>query len=293
MKNSVYLLMVVLVAWIFSSCKMTESERLEVLLQQWNGKEISFPKNLPFMEYGEKRVDFDMSRGKYKIVHYVDSAGCTSCKLNLKQWDEFISYMDSVTGHAVPCLFYIHTKQKRELKIALKENGFDYPVCLDMGNEFYRLNKFPMTPLLQTFLLDADNRIIGMGDPVRNPRIKELYLNLINGKHGKQEMEQARTTAELSHKEIDFGTFFWEEKQDTVVKLVNTGEKLLVIHDISTSCGCTVADYTKQPARPGESLDVKVSFEAERPEYFKKNIVVHCNTDNSPLVFWVTGHARN
>ena len=28
------------------------------------------------MEYGEKRVDFDISKGRYKIVHYVDSAGC-------------------------------------------------------------------------------------------------------------------------------------------------------------------------------------------------------------------------
>lgn len=61
---------------MFSSCKMMESERLEVLLQQWNGKEIFFPKNLSFMEYGEKRVDFDISKGRYKIVHYVDSAGC-------------------------------------------------------------------------------------------------------------------------------------------------------------------------------------------------------------------------
>lgn len=272
---------------------MTESERLEVLLQQWNGKEIFFPKNLSFMEYGEKRVDFDISKGKYKIVHYVDSAGCTSCKLNLKQWDEFIFYMDSVTGHTVPCLFYIHTKQKRELKIALKENGFDYPVCLDMENEFYRLNKFPMTPLLQTFLLDENNRIVGMGDPVRNPHIKELYLNLISGKRRKQEMEQARTTVELSSKEIDFGTFLWEEKQDTVVRLINIGDKPLVVYNIATSCGCTVVDYSKQPARPGESLNLKVSFEAERPEYFRKNIVVHCNADNSPLVFWITGHARN
>lgn len=272
---------------------MTENERLEVLLQQWNGKEIFFPKNLSFMEYGEKRVDFDISKGKYKIVHYVDSAGCTSCKLNLKQWDEFIFYMDSVTGHNVPCLFYIHTKQKRELKIALKENGFDYPVCLDMENEFYRLNKFPMTPLLQTFLLDENNRIVGMGDPVRNPHIKELYLNLISGKRRKQEMEQARTIVELSSKEIDFGTFLWEEKQDTVVRLINTGDKPLVVYNIATSCGCTVVDYSKQPARPGESLNLKVSFEAERPEYFRKNIVVHCNADNSPLVFWITGHARN
>ena len=292
MKTHFYLMLTLLAVCLLSSCQKTEAERLEQLLQKWYEKEITFPKNPSFTVYGEKESDFTIPVGGYKLVHYVDSVGCTSCKLNLDKWKEYVTYLDSVTGHTVPCLFFIHATQKREVKIALKESRFEHPVCLDVENEFYRLNKFPMEPMLHTFLLDKDNRIIGMGDPVRNPRVKELYLNLINGKRDKQEMEQIRTTAQLSHKEVDFGSFSWSVKRDTVVTLVNTGQKPLVIHDIATSCGCTVAAYDKHPASPGESLAIKVSFKADRPEHFHKNIIVHCNTEESPLVLWVKGHAE-
>ena len=292
MKKPIYLILALFVTCLLSSCQKTEAERLEQLLQKWYEKEITFPKNPSFTVYGEKESDFTIPEDGYKLVHYVDSVGCTSCKLNLGKWKEYITYLDSVTGHRVSCLFFIHATQKREVKIALKENRFEHPVCLDVENEFYRLNKFPMEPMFQTFLLDGDNRIVGMGDPVKNPRVKELYLNLISGKREKQEMEQTRTVAQLDCQKVDFGTFPWEVKKDTVVTLTNKGTKPLVIHDIATSCGCTVADYDKWPARPGESLNIKVSFKADRPEHFRKNIIIHCNTDESPLVVWVQGLAK-
>ena len=146
--------------------------------------------------------------------------------------------------------------------------------------------------MLQTFLLDKDNRIVAMGDPVTNPKIKELYLNIINGKRNKQELEQTRTEAEISTSAIDFGFFHWEERKDTVVTLVNKGQKPLVIHDIVTSCGCTVADYDKRPARPGESVKVKISFKADHPERFNKTVGIYCNTEKSPYVVRVMGEAR-
>lgn len=49
-----------------------------------------------------------------------------------------------------------------------------------------------------------------------------------------------------------------------MVTLTNTGTKSLVIHDIATSCGCTVADYDRHPARSGEILNIIVSFKADR-----------------------------
>ena len=277
---------------LLPSCKMTESEKLEKLLREWNGKEIIFPKSPSFTIYGETEADFRIPTDGYKIVHYLDSIGCISCKLNLGKWKEYIAYMDSVTNGTVPCLFFIHATQKREVKISMKEDKFDYPACLDTKNEFYKLNHVPLYPMLQTFLLDKDNRIVAMGDPVTNPKVKELYLNIINGKQNKQEIEQTRTEAEISTSAIDFGSFHWDERKDTVVTLVNKGKKLLVIHDIVTSCGCTVADYDKRPAQPGESVKVKISFKADYPERFNKTVGIYCNTKESPYVVKVMGEAK-
>lgn len=277
---------------ILPSCKQTQSEKLEKLLREWTGKEIVFPNNPSFTIYGEQEADFKIPNDGYKVVHYLDSIGCISCKLNLEKWKEYIAYMDSATNGTVPCVFFFHAKEKREVKISLKEDNFDYPVCMDTANEFYQLNRFPMYPILQTFLLDKDNRIVAMGDPVTNPKIKELYLNLINGKQSKQELEATQTTAEISTSTIRFGSFHWEEKQDTVVTLRNTGKKLLVIHDIVTSCGCTVADYDKRPVMPGKSVDVKISFKADHPEHFNKTVGIYCNTTESPFVVKVMGQAK-
>lgn len=277
---------------LLPSCKQTQSEKLEKLLREWTGKEIVFPNNPSFTIYGEQEADFKIPTDGYKVVHYLDSIGCISCKLNLEKWKEYIAYMDSATNGTVPCVFFFHAKEKREVKISLKEDNFDYPVCMDTANEFYQLNRFPMYPILQTFLLDKDNRIVAMGDPVTNPKIKELYLNLINGKQSKQELEATQTTAEISTSTIRFGFFHWEEKQDTVVTLRNTGKKLLVIHDIVTSCGCTVADYDKRPVMPGKSIEVKISFKADHPEHFNKTVAIYCNTTESPFVVKVMGQAK-
>ena len=276
---------------VLPACKQTQSEKLEKLLREWTGKEIVFPNNPSFTIYGEQESDFKIPTDGYKVVHYLDSIGCISCKLNLNKWKEYIAYMDSVTNGTVPCVFFFHAKQKREVKVSLKKEHFDYPVCMDTANEFYQLNRFPMYPILQTFLLDKDNRIVAMGDPVTNPKIKELYLNLISGKQSKQELEETRTTAEVSASVIRFDNFHWEEQQDTIVTLRNTGQKLLVIHDIVTSCGCTVADYDKRPVMPGKSVEVKISFKADHPEHFNKTVVIHCNTQKTPFIVRVMGQA--
>ena len=53
MKKHVSLYFIPLVLCMFSSCMITECERLESLLQKWNGKEIYFPNNPSFTSYGE------------------------------------------------------------------------------------------------------------------------------------------------------------------------------------------------------------------------------------------------
>lgn len=290
MKNLIYIFSCASLL-LFQSCRPSESESMERLLNQWHGKEIQFPSVPKFAVYGEDTVEMGISSENYKIVHYLDSTGCTTCKMDLDRWKTFIGYMDSVSQSSVSCLIYIHATRKREVKIALKEGRFDYPVCLDTSNEFNRLNGLPLNPVFQTLLLDKDNKVVAMGDPVKNPRVKELYLNIISGKEPHAEMKESRTTAKLSHATIDLGTFFWEEQQDTTVTLQNTGKLPLVIHDIATSCGCTVADYDKRPASPGQGIQIRISYNAEHPERFNKTVVVYCNAERSPLVLRVIGDA--
>ena len=291
--------MVTLLKWLvclcvipfLASCAESDKERLSKLVNEWERKEILFPTHSTFTIQGKDTVDFEFRNADYKVVAYVDSAGCTGCKLQLPRWKELIAEVDSLTGGSVPFLFYFHPKDLKELKYLTRREGFVYPVCFDGKDDFNRLNRFPNEMMFQTFLLDKENKVVALGNPVLSPKVKELYLKLITGN---QEPKQTETITQVSvnQTEIDFDTFPKTEKQERSFVLTNTGNQLLVVHDVVTSCGCTKVEYSKQPVRPGETLELKVIYEAEDTGHFNKSIKVYCNVENSPLRLKVRGSAE-
>lgn len=276
------------VCLLMVSCSESEKERLSRLVQEWEGKEILFPAHSTFTIQGKDTVDFDFKGAAYTIVTYIDSVGCTSCKLQLHRWKELVKEVDSLTNGDVPFLFYFHPKDIKELRYLTRRDAFTYPVCFDEKDDFNRLNRFPSEMMFQTFLLDKENRVIALGNPIQNPKVKELYLNLIKGM-GESTSKERLTTVSINSTVIDFGSFPKEEKQERSFILTNTGKGLLVIQDIVTSCGCTKVEYSKEPVRPGERLEVKVIYEAEQAEHFNKTVTVYCNAKNSPLRLMVKG----
>lgn len=274
-----------------ASCTESDKERLSRLVSEWERKEILFPAHSIFTIQGKDTVDFDFKDADYKVVAYVDSAGCTGCKLQLPRWKELIAEVDSLTDGSVPFLFYFHPKDLKELKYLTRREGFVYPVCFDGKDDFNRLNRFPNEMMFQTFLLDKENKVVALGNPVLNPKVKELYLKLIAGNQGTAKKEPI-TQVSVNQTELDFGSFPKEERQERSFVLTNTGEELMVVYDVITSCGCTKVEYSKQPVRPGETLELNVIYEADETGHFNKTITVYCNAKNSPLRLIVKGNVN-
>ena len=279
------------VCLLMASCSESDKERLSKLVNEWEGKEILFPTHSIFTIQGKDTVDFEYGNADYKVITYIDSVGCTSCKLQLHRWKDLVAEVDSLTNGSVPFLFYFHPKDIRELRYLTRRDAFTYPVCFDEKDDFNRLNHFPSEMMFQTFLLDKENRVIALGNPVQNPKVKELYLGLVTGSRSSKSSGQT-TQVSVNQTELDFGTFPKEEKQEGSFVLTNTGNGLLVIQDIITSCGCTKVEYSKEPVRPGGTLEVKVIYEAEKAEHFNKTVTVYCNVENSTLRLTVKGNAK-
>ena len=161
------------------SCQKTPQEHITQLVEEWQGKEVRFPETPVFTRQLSDTVDYRIPETEYKVLVYVDSIGCTSCKLQLPKWKEFITYVDSVSGGQVPFLFFFQSKDNKELRYILKRDNFRLPVCVDSQNEFGKLNRFPSEQMFQTFLLDKDNRVKVIGNPIHNLSVKELYLKEI------------------------------------------------------------------------------------------------------------------
>ena len=273
---------------LFTACSESREETVYRLVKEWTGKEIKFPERSVFTVQGKDTVDFTFHEADYKVLVYVDSVGCTSCKLQLDRWKKVMKEMTEETGQDIPFLFFFHPKDMKVLRYFTRRYSFIYPVCFDEKDELNALNRFPSDMTFQTFLLDKDNKVVSVGNPVHNPKVKELYLKHITGSRSDSK-ETPNTSVELSETEKNFGDIPLNEKREHVFKLVNTGHKPLVIHDVTTSCGCTKAEYGKEPVRPGETLELKVIYDAEDKGRFRKSLRVYCNVEEAPLKLAIMG----
>ena len=110
-----FYLYILLIATTFFSCHNKQKEKDKQILQlvnEWQGKQIVFPENVVFTRYLTDTTDFQIPQSEYKVLIYVDSIGCTNCKLKLDKWKELIEYTDSVIQNKVPFLFFIHPKMR-------------------------------------------------------------------------------------------------------------------------------------------------------------------------------------
>ena len=231
----------------------------------------------------------------YKIITYIDSIGCMSCKLGLSQWQDFAVNVDSIFPNTVHFQFVFQPYKLNEIRLLLKRERFNHSVYIDKNNKFNKLNKFPSNMNFQTFLLDRNNRVIAIGNPIYNPKVKELYLKIIKGEkiERRDESKVIKNRSGCQQYICFAGSFLIgrrNKKQLFILK--NVGDKPLVIQDVATSCGCTTVAYSKEPALPGKEIALEVVYKAEHPEHFDKTITVYCNTENSPLVLKISGDAK-
>ena len=274
--------------WLLASCSESWEEAMLRLVNEWKDKSVIIPVRSVFTVQGKDVVDFNYRDAEYKILVYTDSIGCTSCKLQLPKWKRMIAEVDSLTGGRVPFLFYFHPKDPKELRFYLRRDNFTYPVCFEEDDYINRLNRFPSDMTFQTLLLNKENKVVAIGSPVLNPKIKDLYLEIITGKK-RVGADKSVTTVSMDQSEKNFGNIPLNEKREHVFKLVNTGNKPLVVYDVVTSCSCTKAEYSMEPDRPGDALDLKVIYDAEDKGRFRKSLRVYCNVEDSPLNLTVLG----
>ena len=292
MKRLIYIFMILL----FFSCGNSEKKKFTRLVSYWQNREILFPTDTSFISYsrkwGERKVY--LQKGKYVILNYVDSMGCMSCKLQLPEWREFIFEVDSMSHGTVPFVFVFQSKVREDLIHYLRKTGFDYPVYIDEKNGFGQLNGFSSNMQLQTFLLNQHNKVIAIGNPVHNFKVKELYLKIIQGEISGQtkEAEAIMTEVAIDKTSISLGRFNWQKEQKATFSKKNTGNRPLAVQDVDTSCGCTSVSYSKEPVQPGGELKLGVTYTAEHPEHFNKTITVYCNMESSPLVLKIMGDAE-
>lgn len=110
-----------------------------------------------------------------KIVLSVDSTLCEPClKKYLNACGQYMEYLDN---DSVMLICIIQPSQVRGIQDSLKwMNISRVTVVLDTQNDYRRKNSIEKYNRMYTsFLLDRNNRIVLVGDPLRSNEVRELY----------------------------------------------------------------------------------------------------------------------
>ncbi len=95
---------------------------------------------------------------------------------------------------------------------------------------------------------------------------------------------------EFEVEEYDYGTITAGDVVDYTFKFTNTGKGDLVISNAKASCGCTVPYWPKEPIPPGESAEIKVSYNSKgKSGKQKKSVTITANTQPNTKVVYISG----
>ncbi len=99
----------------------------------------------------------------------------------------------------------------------------------------------------------------------------------------------AQPKAIFDKKSHEFGVVLWKHPATATFTIKNDGNKPLVISNVTTSCGCAVAEWTHKPIAPGKTGVVTSTFDAKALGRFHKSVGVYCNASDKPIYLTLRG----
>jgi hypothetical protein len=104
----------------------------------------------------------------------------------------------------------------------------------------------------------------------------------------------ATNPAEIKFETIshDYGTIAQGGNGEYEFKFTNTSKVPLILTNVSSSCGCTIPVWTKEPIKPGKTGSIKVKYDTDRIGNFIKTITVISNAKNSRVELTIKGNVN-
>src|SRR5210317_1533944 len=114
--------------------------------------------------------------------------------------------------------------------------------------------------------------------------------NLETAKERDAKIELGAPVIEFDQREYDFGEVIEGETVEGVFKVTNAGKSDLVITSAKATCGCTVPEWPKDAIKPGESADIKFTFNSRgRQGKQTKSITLKTNTEKITEILRIKG----
>lgn len=133
-------------------------------------------------EYNSRINTTEISHAKYKWIIFHDSVHCKPCQCHdLLSWQSMIDLQKEYKKQISTIFIYsADAIDSLEYMKALDNIYINYPIFLDTLKSFRVNNKnIPNEKIFHTFLLDDKNKVILVGNPMRNPKVNELFIKIL------------------------------------------------------------------------------------------------------------------
>jgi hypothetical protein len=100
---------------------------------------------------------------------------------------------------------------------------------------------------------------------------------------------QPAASIEWKETSIDMGDVPIKKPVIAEFTFKNPGMIPIIIREVKPSCGCTVADFPKQPILSGSEGKISVTYDAEISGYFSKTITVYSNAEEGVTELYIKG----
>jgi len=101
--------------------------------------------------------------------------------------------------------------------------------------------------------------------------------------------QPAKGPVEFKTTKYSFGKIPQNKPVTTEFVFTNKGDRPLIIENAEAGCGCTTPDYPKAPIMPGKTGVIKVTYNAEAPDKFNKNVNVKFANIAEPITLLIDG----
>lgn len=157
-----------------------DNSNFKINFENFYGKEVVIPNTLERMNVSDhlQTDSIDIYSTKPRIISIIN-ADCESCLAELASWKYFLAITPQF--------------KRSDLHIVILLKGSDtqiekYLIDFPSGCNFYFdyhydiviENSIPPDSRLYTFLLDSEGKIVLLGSPYTNNRLRDLYISQLN-----------------------------------------------------------------------------------------------------------------
>lgn len=170
---------------LFTACNDSK-DKMQHNIRQMQSTPISIPYSdmVCWSEDSISPIDL-CKQAQLKLVHYVDSVQCTTCYLHKIAQYKKLFQLEQESNFKFINVFVMApgSKRKRMLLSDYKNKLLPQVLFVDTARVFAKKNRtIPSEEMYHTFLLNENDSVILVGNPVIYPKIAKLFYSTVKGR---------------------------------------------------------------------------------------------------------------